>query len=99
MGKATCIHCEHEMSGEVPDHRHPCPGCGKPILVRGRTALGQFMYFQGSFAGGVDRPIAPSDWTADELETIAKDIRIREANGDLKFPDGSGSDKAGRGVT
>jgi len=92
----VCVHCGHEMVGEIPNHTGFCPECSKPILLRGRARLGGFVYCQGVVGKSAWHPLFPSDWSADELEAIARDIRLREATGELKYPDGSGPGKAGR---
>jgi ribosomal protein L37AE/L43A len=99
----TCIHCGARLTrkdaqvdarfGDTP----PCPSCGKPGVYRARTSLGSVVYCQGVCGGGAHNLLHFDVWTPDELRSIADDLEEQQCLGELYYPDGSGSGKAGRG--
>jgi len=53
-------------------------------------------YGVGGWAGHWDDSIDFAQFTPTELRLIADDLEVQERAGQLRFPDGSGSGKAGR---
>ena len=96
-----CIFCQHEVPKEAAQGEEDtlkCPHCGKPAVYRVYAPNSGECYAQGITPGGgyMNTHLAHYQWTPDELEAIAKDLRVQEAAGGLFYNDGSGSGKAGR---
>jgi len=101
-----CLHCRKEVAPEdvaIPSDGkghaldvNRCPECKAPGLYRGRTGLGSVVYGIGSWANSWMDSIDYALFTPAELRLIANDLEEQERNGGLRYPDGSGSGKAGR---
>lgn len=102
MADPVCVFCECEIDiGQVrlaASTFDPvaCPHCGKPAVLRCFGAISGLAYCQGLIGGTMHHALFASDWSPDELEAIAKDLRKAEQDGLLRYSDGSGQDLAGR---